>query len=110
MAQSSRFYALTRLAARISKQPHSRQYVSYIQSPQWRQLRLAHIEGVDGICEICKFRKAIQVHHWNYRNLGQERPEDLCAVCLTCHHHLHAILVPDAANDNQLNLDLDETG
>ena len=102
IARSNKCYTLNRLASRIGRQPATKNYLDYIRSPLWRQIRLAHIEHAQGICEVCGWRKAVQVHHWHYRmKFGQERPEDLCAVCLNCHWELHAILIPDASNDNE---------
>lgn len=101
-ATTTKYHALHRLANRIARAPATRNYLDYIRSPQWRQIRLAHLEHADGVCEICRWRKAVQVHHWHYRmKFGTERPEDLCAVCLNCHWELHAILIPEASNDNE---------
>jgi hypothetical protein len=97
-----------KLAAVIRMMP-SKRYLNYIRSPQWWSKRNAHLLLVGGWCEICRIRKACQVHHWHYRTLGAERPCDLCAVCPQCHHDIHCAVMP-AANDNQIQLDLFKTG
>ena len=103
-------YTLRRLARIISKVP-SRKYLAYLRSARWSGIpygkRHQALVRADFRCQIpgCA-RPAIQVHHWTYKRLGDEAPEDLCAVCLWCHKRLHTWYVPDAANDNQLELPL----
>lgn len=101
----SDFY-LKRLANVVHKYPKAR-YLAYIRSPQWSRRRREHLELMDGWCEVCHKAKACQVHHWTYIRLGQEYPQDLCSVCVTCHHKLHCMVMPPVAdNDNQLELPL----
>jgi hypothetical protein len=87
------------LASVIHRQP-SKRYLAYIRSPQWTRVRNEHLFRCDYLCEICRRAKACQVHHWTYARLGYELPQDLCAVCVACHHDIHCS-VPPAANDNQ---------
>jgi len=98
------------LATVIFRMP-SKPYLAYIRSPQWAKTRTAHLERIDHICEICRWRRAMQVHHWTYARLGFELPQDLCGVCVTCHHKLHCSIFEPAANDNfQFSLPLEESG
>jgi hypothetical protein len=92
-----------RLAQIIYRMP-SKRYLAYIRSAQWERVKNEHLFRCDYICEICRRRKAIQVHHWTYARLGFERPRDLCAVCVWCHHDIHSSVLPDSDNDNQLVL------
>src|SRR5262245_6493229 len=100
-----------KLAAIIAMMP-SKRYLAYMRSPQWERTRNEHLFRCDYLCEICKRRKAMQVHHWNYARLGYELPQDLCAVCVWCHHDIHCAVMP--ANDNepedQGSLPLADTG
>lgn len=96
---------ISKLAAVVWTLP-SRRYLSYIRSPQWMARRREHL-AENPKCQICFWRVAIQVHHWSYVRLGNERPEDLCSICLDCHHKIHCKAIPVAANDNQLQLPLD---
>jgi hypothetical protein len=91
------YYLAKKLAAVIPRQP-SKRYLAYIFSPQWAKRRREHICYCGGWCEICRKRKACQVHHWHYNSLGDELPQDLCAVCVQCHHDIHTSVMP--ANDN----------
>jgi hypothetical protein len=97
-------HLILKLANVIHHMPSAR-YLAYMRSPAWWQTRREHLERVGGWCEICRRRAAIQVHHWTYDRLGNELPQDLCAVCVDCHHKIHISVMP-AANDNQLPLPL----
>jgi hypothetical protein len=98
--------ALQRLARVIYKMPKVR-YLRYLKTPHWQRRRREHLAFCDYWCEHCKKDKAMQVHHWTYANLGYEPSQDLYAVCVTCHHKLHCMVMPIPANDNvQYELDL----
>lgn len=64
---------------------HSKQYISYINSFDWYLKRRSIMERARGICESCKQAPAIEVHHKTYDRLGNEKDEDLTAVCEPCH-------------------------
>jgi predicted HNH restriction endonuclease len=38
---------------------------------------------------MCHIEKATQVHHLTYARIFFEEPEDLIAVCASCHFQLH---------------------
>lgn len=42
-----------------------------------------------GFCEDCGARRPLDVHHRTYKRIGNERPEDLVAVCRRCHKERH---------------------
>ena len=48
---------------------------------------------------------ATQTHHINYLNVFDEQPEDLMAICRSCHQRKHHIM-QQVANDNQMLLPL----
>lgn len=87
------------LANVIYKMPTMR-YLAYIRSKKWEARRREYLESMDYVCEIDNINRACQVHHWTYANLGNEPDYDLCAVCVRCHHKLHRLVMPPAANDN----------
>lgn len=89
----------------IRKQP-SKRYLAYIRSPRWAQRRREHFLYCGGWCEICRWRKAMQVHHVTYARLGFEHPLDLTAVCVQCHHEIHIAVFDPPANDNEPQLSL----
>lgn len=98
--------ALSIAMASVIRKVPSKRYLSYLRSKQWERVRNEHLFRCDYRCEICRERKAMQVHHWTYARLGFERPTDLCAVCVRCHHDIHCSVLDDPANDNQLVLPL----
>lgn len=94
----------------IRKMP-SKRYMAYMRSRQWQKVRNEHLQSVDGWCEVCRKAKACQVHHMSYARLGFENAQDLCAVCVQCHHEIHCAVMPIAANDNdQLALPFEASG
>lgn len=100
-----------KLLANVIHANPSKRYLSYIFSPQWDARRREHLELCDHWCEICHTRRAIQVHHWTYENLGREHPQELCAVCVRCHWQIHRAVMPPPANNNeQLIFTFEETG
>lgn len=96
---------IMQLADAIRAMP-TRRYLAYIRSPEWTRVRNEHLARCGYRCEVCYTSRACQVHHWTYVRLGRELPQDLCAVCVRCHHRLHCSIYPIAANDNQLSLPL----
>ncbi len=73
---------------------HSRQYGRRIQNPyagskQWRCRRSEVIQRQRFRCHRCQREKRLQVHHLSYEHLGDERPAELVALCVTCHWTVH---------------------
>lgn len=50
--------------------------------------RKAALQRAGNKCQKCGSGGALDVHHLVYRRY-RERPEDLIAVCRTCHEELH---------------------
>jgi 5-methylcytosine-specific restriction endonuclease McrA len=48
------------------------------------------LDRADGFCEDCGARSNFEVHHKTYKRKGNERPEDLIAVCRQCHQERHS--------------------
>jgi hypothetical protein len=42
-------------------------------------------------CEYCGLRKIRDLHHRTYVREGQERMEDVMAVCAVCHRVIHGL-------------------
>lgn len=40
-------------------------------------------------CIVCNITDNLIIHHWNYRNIGNEDLDDLCFMCFDCHTKLH---------------------
>jgi len=58
---------------------------TYLRSPHWRRTSAAARRRAGYRCEQCHRRTRLDVHHRTYERLGHERPEDLRALCRTCH-------------------------
>jgi hypothetical protein len=68
----------------------SARYRRYTRSAQWRERRADAIARAGGRCDHCgEFANAFQVHHVTYQRAGAEWPEDLRALCVSCHGMLH---------------------
>lgn len=65
------------------------EYENYIHSPKWREKRRQVMERCGGVCEGCKIKKAVQVHHLTYDNFGDELLFQLVGVCADCHGKCH---------------------
>jgi len=70
-------------------------YLEYLASEHWRQRRAHSFALAMGICAGCG-RKAEHIHHRTYDRLGDERDDDLVAVCHDCHRDIHLHYVEHA--------------
>lgn len=64
-------------------------YKGYLESNMWERKRAWVFKRSKGKCERCG-KVAVQVHHKTYERLGYELPEDLMAVCMSCHGKEHS--------------------
>lgn len=64
-------------------------YQRYLESPHWRDLRLAKFEECGRHCQNCNTLDKIRVHHVRYRNLIDCVPADLVVLCEDCHNDFH---------------------
>ena len=63
-------------------------YDKYIVSLEWRSVRNDALRRAGDECQMCR-KTATEVHHNTYKNLGNEPPEDLIALCGDCHDKFH---------------------
>jgi hypothetical protein len=59
-------------------------YDRYMRSTAWREKRIEALARAGWRCQRCR-RLATEVHHVTYARLGHEWPDDLEALCDTCH-------------------------
>lgn len=64
-------------------------YADYRCSDAYVARRQSVIDRANGTCEGCESLGTLVVHHLHYRTLWKETPEDLVAICGTCHHRIH---------------------
>lgn len=71
---------------------NKQQYHEYLQSEEWKQKREKRKCADLYECAICGSQTALNVHHLNYDNVGNEDIEtDLITLCHKCHAMLHRI-------------------
>lgn len=66
-------------------------YDEYLRSATWAEKRVKVLERDQYLCQACRDRRAVQVHHLTYRHVFNEPLFDLVAVCVTCHELITAI-------------------
>lgn len=64
-------------------------YESYIQSEDWKRKRQERLDFAMYCCELCSSPNEIEVHHRTYKNLGDERLNDMIVLCKICHSIFH---------------------
>ena len=78
-----------------------------VQSPQPDKFKV--LKSAKYICQLCKMRKAYQVHHKTYKRIFNERLTDLIAVCGICHLDKHKLLTEDQL-ENSVNKLMEREG
>ena len=64
-------------------------YITYLQTPHWKQKRLDAIKYYFGKCCLCNSKDNLDVHHKSYNNLFAEPISDLIVLCRSCHNGQH---------------------
>src|SRR5215207_11742500 len=77
--------ARARVRRREARKQRQREYRQYLRTEGWKQRRQVALDRAKGFCEDCGTRTNFEVHHRTYKRIGNERPEDLVAVCGRCH-------------------------
>lgn len=63
-------------------------YKVYIKSKAWKSKKQSHFSKYGKECVICG-ATSVQVHHTNYKNVGNEGAEDLVVLCGKHHSEFH---------------------
>lgn len=66
-----------------------RNYKEYLKTDHWKITRAAALRRAGYKCEICGSSKELNVHHLTYKNIGNERPEELKVLCYYHHKMIH---------------------
>ena len=64
-------------------------YQEYIKSEPWKEKKRERLDFAMYCCELCSNPNGLEVHHRSYKNLGDERLNDMIALCETCHGVFH---------------------
>lgn len=65
-------------------------YLDYLESPEWWSVRKAALVHAGYCCERCGGRGSLEVHHLSYAWLGAESLGDVVVLCVACHRAEHA--------------------
>jgi 5-methylcytosine-specific restriction endonuclease McrA len=63
-------------------------YPAYLSTPWWNFVHDRTIKRARGLCELCGQHEAREAHHTTYERIGEERPDDMMALCRRCHQHV----------------------
>lgn len=73
-------------------------YKEYLKSKHWQDVKNRYYKSklpkrIDGVCvcKVCNEKKSLSLHHRTYKNMGNERLNDLILLCQECHHIAHII-------------------
>lgn len=67
-------------------------YIRYLRSNTWKQMRRTYLFKCNNICACCKkYHKdnELHLHHHTYERFKKERESDLVIVCESCHKNIH---------------------
>ena len=64
-------------------------YNQHLKSEKWKATREKVLKRANYICEGCLEERATQVHHIDYKNVGDELLFQLVAICEKCHDKCH---------------------
>lgn len=68
-------------------------YKEYLFTKHWFTRKIKYLKKHKRECVMCGGKNYIQVHHVDYKNLGNEKDEDLVILCKICHDKLHKNIV-----------------
>lgn len=81
-------------------------YDHYLASDAWRQFNEWYRRSdLPQSCLVCGC-KTVQLHHWTYDNIGQDRPCDVVPLCESHHLELHRWLVASKVPLGQVEVHL----
>ena len=83
-------------AARLAQQARAAQLykmgAKYREQDEWKVRRTHALMRAGHRCQTCGSRDTpLDVHHNNYQNYGDEKPQDLVVLCRSCHRMFHGI-------------------
>ena len=70
-----------------SKQEWFKQHNEYLQTDQWKAIRLKVLKRDNNLCQGCLEATATEVHHLTYAHWKNELMFELLSVCYDCHHN-----------------------
>jgi len=65
------------------------EYYKYLNGAHWENTKKRFKKDK---CEICGSRERLELHHLNYKHIGNETKEDVVTLCRYCHGASHLVL------------------
>lgn len=90
--ESKKYPVLNNRCFRPRKRSSRNEYLNYLQSKEWQEVRKRVFTERGRKCERCGKdleNKIADVHHKTYENLFNEKMEDLEVLCRPCHQDEH---------------------
>lgn len=67
-------------------------YREYLKSTEWNVRRNFKLKEAGYKCQLCGCgTRTLNVHHRDYKNVGNENPWDLTVLCSVCHNDFHTL-------------------
>ena len=75
----------------VTKKVWKEKYAKYLRTAKWKRKREKILERDNHTCQnkTCGSHKTLVCHHRHYRNVFNERDEDLVILCRRCHDKIH---------------------
>lgn len=67
----------------------NKDYNNYLKTKHWKQKRQKVLKSAKYKCQLCSSKEKLNVHHNTYKNIGNEKKEDLIVLCEKCHKKFH---------------------
>lgn len=64
-------------------------YHKYLKSTKWLKKRNRALKRAGYKCQVCGYKKNLQVHHNTYEHIFHEHKQDLVVLCWKCHTTFH---------------------
>lgn len=64
-------------------------YKEYLNSKHWITFRYNFFKKVSNQCRMCQCTQGLNLHHKTYKNIGNEKIEDVVGLCFKCHKYIH---------------------
>lgn len=65
------------------------EYREYLKSPHWQRMKEIALNRAGNKCQLCGYKRNLNVHHNTYERRGHEALTDLVVLCGRCHSKFH---------------------
>lgn len=64
-------------------------YKDYLKTEHWKLTKKSFLVTVKHNCMKCGIKEKLEVHHITYKDLGNEKNNQLSLLCRSCHQNTH---------------------